>query len=301
MADAKVEDRNYCLDYIKGIACIFVVFMHCEFPEYLGVLVQCISRFCVPFFFMVSGYFCYRIRGGISYNKKIRHVAEIILGAVFFYLLVTPLYNSNYVLTYRRMLIWLLFNVPPYIAGQLWFLFALLYDYILFALFERLKLRKLAYLAIPVGMLAYILAAQGAYLIGHPLPSMFYRNFLIEGFPFFALGFWIHEHQEKIKVSNRTLLLVVIVSTLLCPLERLVMGRDFGINVVTFPQVIALFLFGVKNPGLGKGKPLSRLGAVYSMYVYIIHPAVWHLLDKLYAAVGLDATGLRSICGRFFA
>ena len=54
------KQYNYCLDFIKGIACIFVVFMHCEFPGILGTAVQAISRFCVPFFFMVSGYFCFR-------------------------------------------------------------------------------------------------------------------------------------------------------------------------------------------------------------------------------------------------
>lgn len=54
------KQYNYCLDFIKGIACIFVVFMHCEFPGVIGTAVQAISRFCVPFFFMVSGYFCFR-------------------------------------------------------------------------------------------------------------------------------------------------------------------------------------------------------------------------------------------------
>lgn len=39
---------------------MFVVFMHCEFPGILGTAVQAVSRFCVPFFFMVSGYFCFK-------------------------------------------------------------------------------------------------------------------------------------------------------------------------------------------------------------------------------------------------
>ena len=53
-----MKQYNYCLDFVKGLACIFVVLMHCEFPGVTGVAVQAISRFCVPFFFMVSGYFC---------------------------------------------------------------------------------------------------------------------------------------------------------------------------------------------------------------------------------------------------
>ena len=39
-----VKQYSYCLDWVKGIACIFVVFLHCVFPGILGVAVQAISR-----------------------------------------------------------------------------------------------------------------------------------------------------------------------------------------------------------------------------------------------------------------
>ena len=76
------KQYNYCLDFVKGLACIFVVFMHCEFPGLLGTAVQAISRFCVPLFFMVSGYFCFKpelvtnvYRGDLlNINKKVKHV-----------------------------------------------------------------------------------------------------------------------------------------------------------------------------------------------------------------------------------
>ena len=255
----------------------------------MGVLVQSVSRFCVPFFFMVSGYFCCHTGGATDYSKKIRHITCIVLSAVIFYLIITPLYKSGGLSISAGSLVnWVVFNVPPYVAGQLWFLFALLYDYILFALVEKFRLYKLAYLAIPVGIVVYILCAQGARYMGISVPNRFYRNFLIEGFPLFALGFWIHEHQDKVCLSNRVLILTAVISTLLCPVERLLMGRDFGVNIVSFPQVTALFLLGVKNPGFGAGKPLNKLGASYSLYVYIIHPAVWHLLDKLYAILKIE-------------
>jgi surface polysaccharide O-acyltransferase-like enzyme len=89
MANTGAGERNYCLDFVKGIACVFVVFMHCEFPGYLGTFVQCISRFCVPFFFMVSGYFCYRSTGCIvDYKKKLKHIGSITLGATIFYAII---------------------------------------------------------------------------------------------------------------------------------------------------------------------------------------------------------------------
>ena len=80
------KQYNYCLDFIKGIACILVVFMHCEFPGILGTAVQTISRFCVPLFFMVSGYFCFNVSESSKSWLKIRHVAKITLFASLFYL-----------------------------------------------------------------------------------------------------------------------------------------------------------------------------------------------------------------------
>ena len=44
------KQYNSCLGFLMGLACIFVVFMHCEFPGKIGVIVQAISRFSIPFF-----------------------------------------------------------------------------------------------------------------------------------------------------------------------------------------------------------------------------------------------------------
>ena len=57
---SKQKQYNYNLNFIKGIACIFVVFMHCDFPGIMGTAVQVVSRVGVPFFFMVSSYFCFK-------------------------------------------------------------------------------------------------------------------------------------------------------------------------------------------------------------------------------------------------
>ena len=276
------------MDAVKGLACIAIVFMHCAFPGRLGTLVQCLVRFGVPFFFMVSGYFCHSANGRVDYGRKIRHVATIVLWTVLFYALATPLWSpweGGFGLKDIRN--WVLFNKPFYIAGQMWFLFALLYDYALFALFDRKGLRWVPWMAVPVGIAVYIAMAQGAHLAGIKVPNMWYRNFLVEGFSLFSLGYLLRTNAGRLKFSNRVLWTVLAVSTLLCPLERFLMGRDFGVNIMTFPQVAALFLLCIKNPGWGQGSRLAGLGLKYSMLVYVLHPAVWHLLDRFYAAAGL--------------
>ena len=293
------KQYNYCLDFIKGIACIFVVLMHCEFPGRLGIVVQTISRFCVPIFFMVSGYFCFKEGAGkvdyqASFRKKTGHIFRITLYACLFYLLFVLVQqfiwgDQNLHISLAKVVKWLVFNDPFIVAGQYWFLFALLYVYIMYALINRVGAWKIIYPFAGVMLLAYYCLAQGAHLAGVHFPNMVYRNFLIEGFAFFTLGRWIHEHQDRLHCSNGILLAVIVLSTLLCIPERYVMGRDFGVNICTLPQVFALFLYAVNNPERHEGI-VQRIGKRYSMFVYIIHPMVWHSLDRAYSAIGISSS-----------
>lgn len=302
---------NYCLDFLKGIACMFVVFMHCEFPGITGIAVQAISRFCVPFFFMVSGYFCFRPlvqqsdiqnaaivnRGGYNsliIKKKVTYIAKITFYASLFYFAFVLLqqlffHNQNFTITWKALFNWVVFNVPKVVAGQYWFLFALLYAYIFYGLLEKLNLRKFSYILAAVMFVVYVIMAQGMHLAGIGIPNYIYRNWLVEAFPYFMLGHWIHENQVRINISNKTLITIIIVTTLLCWVERWIMGRDFGVNIVTIPQVFALFLYGVKNPTRHEGI-IQRLGRDCSMLVYILHPAIWHSLDDVYKTLRLSSS-----------
>lgn len=131
--------------------------------------------------------------------------------------------------------------------------------------------------------LMYIILAQGAHLAGIKVANMYYRNFLIEGLCFFLLGNWMHYMQNRIHVDNRILIAVIVFTTLLCPVERLLLRRDFGVNIVTFPQVAAIFLYGIQNPVKFKGSALCSFGTKYSMLIYVLHPAVWHTMEAIYS------------------
>lgn len=295
------KQYNYSLDFVKGIACIFVVLMHCEFPGLLGTAVQAISRFCVPLFFMVSGFFCYEpeivVTGGgnlLKINKKIKHVAKITINACIFYTIFTFLVwllgkDIDWSISKMGIISWVVFNAPAWagVAGQYWFLFALLYTYIFYYALSRTRLVKQAYWLAGLMFVVYVIMAQGMHLAGISVPNMIYRNWLVEGFAYFMLGHWIHHNQEKMRVDNRILIAIVIGCTLLCFVERYIMGRDFGVNIVTIPQVFCLFLYAVNNPTKHKGV-IQEIGKRYSMFVYIIHPAIWHSMEMVYGKVGLS-------------
>lgn len=145
-----LRSRNICFDMLKGLACIAVVFMHCEFPGTIGIAVQCVTRWSVPLFFAVSGYF-FRKNEPEECIRKAKHVLNIILWALSFYVIFTTIEHiligdlMNYIrseVTVVNILALLLFNGQVYVAGHLWFLFALLYVYLFYALMIKRGLTK---------------------------------------------------------------------------------------------------------------------------------------------------------------
>ena len=286
---------NHCLDFIKGIACICVVFMHCEFPGITGTAVQAISRFSVPFFFMVSGYFCYypdrETYDDSVYRRKITHIGRIVLWASLFYLFFAFVLKKSITVTRYDAVAFGVFNQPFIVVGQLWFLYALLYDYLVYGIIWRKNKIRWFYCLSVILFIAYICLAQGAHLCGIQVPNMYYRNWLIEGLPFFFAGHWIHANQEKIRIPDKFLLLIVLISTLLCLVERKLMGRDFGVNIMTLPQVFAMFVYAVKYPERHKGL-IQRIGKRFSMWVYILHPFVFRSLDKIFHHWSIDTLTL---------
>ena len=288
-----MKKYNSCLDFIKGFACFCVVFMHCEFPGVVGIVVQAISRFSVPFFFMVSGYFCFypgRYDSALI-RRKTTHITGIVLWVSLFYVLFAFVLKSAYVVTRYEMWAFGVFNQPVIIVGQLWFLFAFLYVYFAFAIIWKADKIKWFYLISAVLIVVYICMAQGTHLCGIKIQNMYYRNWLIEGVPFFFAGHWIHANQDKISLSDKMLILVILVSTLLCLVERKIMGRDFGVNIMTFPQVFALFIYAVKYPDRHRGI-IQKIGKRYSMWVYILHPFVFLSMDKIYHHWAVDTVVL---------
>ncbi len=280
--------HNYCIDFIKGIACFFVVFMHCEFPGRFGTVVQAVSRFCVPFFFMVSGYFSYS-EGEFKARKKIGHIVKLTLLASIFYLLVAISdhfgFGRRLSFSAKDVLDWLLFNKPFIISGHLWFLFALLYDYVLYAFVVRYHLHRTSYWLIPVLLATYIILAQGAHLYEVKIPNMYYRNFLIEGFPLFMLGNFLRRYEARVKIifNDKILCVVLVLSTVACLAERCLLGRDFGINVFTLPQLVSIFILAMRHETEFEKHPLRYIGAKLSMYVYIIHIFIWkNLVEHCY-------------------
>ena len=287
------KEYNSCLDFLKGIACILIVFSHCMFPGTLGIAVKAMRRFCVPFFFMVSGYFYMsdKTLNVKERKRKVWHICKITFWATLFYLVFgiiqTVLYPSSFEpFSWKDILIFLGCNKTFFITGEMWFLYALLYVYLVLVFVNPEWYRRNSGKIAVVCLTLYVFLAQGLYVVGYSLQNIVYKNWLIEGLGFFSLGFVLHQHQEKLKISNQVLWVIIILSTILSLVERYYLGRNFGVNISSIPQVLALMIYAINNPLRHEGW-IQRLGRDCSLMIYILHPAIGQSMDHIYQLIGI--------------
>ena len=160
--------RNKSLDAVKAIAACLVVCIHVSFPGQAGQLVKVLARCAVPFFFMVSGYFCYYQNCNASKRilSKILHIMKLFAVSVVFYFIwecFMKAWNGERVWTWIKGLVstehlkeFFVYNSTSPVRAHLWFLPALIYCYLLALLIEKWRMRKAAYCMAPV-LLAILL------------------------------------------------------------------------------------------------------------------------------------------------
>ena len=196
--------RNTSLDILKGVAALFVIWIHEQFPGVTGQLVNRTGAFAVPVFFMVSGFFGQNASRR-KLEKSIRHILTLIGIAYGLNLLRILVFDGGTAMvdalidafSPRTLILWILLNITP-ISGVAWFLFALLYCYILHWLFHRWITNRRVFLLIPV-------CIAGGLAVRLLMPSIGTNDAWFCGIPCYLIGSWYRvnqEHLAKIPVSQ---------------------------------------------------------------------------------------------------
>lgn len=317
MSEQKIRNPRY--DALKGIACIAVLFMHCEFPGIFGTIVQCITRWSVPLFFTISGVFFKRDTVSECFRKA-RHILDLILIGTLFYLFfaiteqlciggVSQLVSyAKQELTFINIAAWAVLNRPVFIRSHLWFLFALLYVYIAYAIMIKLGLTKYSKPLAVVLLSCHFILGYGSYLAGHPLSGCLFRNFLFEGLPFFLIGKTFKGFSGMKNDNSRKLggVLLIVCGIPLSIIERFLIGQDFSVHIAS---LIVIFgeLMWAQTPSEGDRlcDGLAYIGKNCSLYVYIFHVAIYRSLDHLYRYLNIDSNAaiqwLRPIIALIFS
>ena len=281
--------RNTAIDRVKFISSIMIIFIHIQFPDEFGQIMNAIARVGVPIFFMVSGYFAY----GNSREKLKTKAIKILYLFVFAYISfivvkMALLSNGAEIISYlcgiinfESLLNIIVFNSVSG-AYYAWFLIALLYCYLMCIIFNN-NINKFAYVLIPIVLAIHILFGEWSLLSGGSAVSrMYIRNFWLMGMPFFLIGHMLKAYEKNIvkNISNGLLIFSLVLGLASSVFER-TKTQNLELFVGTIIASVAIFLLCIKN---GKKKQPSRFDYFMSevtLPIYIIHPLIVEIIKFL--------------------
>lgn len=295
-----MKQENSCLNFIKGLACIGVVFMHSTFPYPYGQVISFLFKFAMPIFFFTSGYYAYyedrdRVMG--SSKRKAKRILKITVCAELLYFIIGLLTAvlsgdaTSYVQNIQlNRFVYAIFMSSPLFNGTLWFLYALFGSYILLLLWSRTKLQKTGLVFILVVLIGHIVIRTILKIIEVPwYDAGYFRNAYIYGFPMLLLGFYIKKYENKLlKIPDKWCLFGIGGGTICMFGEYFCSRKVLDFYIGTMLVAICLFILSLKHAKNPVIPFIEYVGKKLSLYVYIVHIFVIDRVSQFKVAVGLE-------------
>lgn len=293
--------KNSTLELLKLFASYMVVFIHVSFYGNVGIAVNALARFAVPFFFLVSGFYSYQIPCE-KIKKRIGTILTLLVVATVCYStfeivtllywnmdgLVALLHRYTEVSTFINLLI---FNMPvssDLSSGHLWYLLAILYVYVIFYFLTKFRVQEKTVFSISFFLLfLHILLGEGLSLFGIVLPIQFVRNFALMGIPFFALGLLAKKYEDKFQAIPSY---VIFISALVGIFESIFSRYYVGENELYIGSLFLLFAAICTFTKYADVQHPSFLTALEgcSTYIYIFHIILSSVIYMIYSVLGID-------------
>ena len=293
-----LKKTNYFTNYLKGLACLGIVLVHCRFPSVPGAVITAFARSGIPFFFMLSGYYTFytdREKTLAVSGRRVKKTFQLLVTAMLFYIawrflpkllsggiqeaflwVKTALFQQQIILEF------LLLNVTDSVNGVLWYIPAALYVYMMFGILVKSGSKWNAlYIAALILLAVNLVLCEIGSLAGLGIHLKWYRNFLLTGFPLFMLGHYLHKKEKEIQMLKRnTPILIAALGGAMILLEcRLVGNALLYTGNVVF--IIGLYLYAIQNSLIKKGTLMEQVGSKLYLYIYISQVAVIETMDKL--------------------
>lgn len=326
-------ERYVMFDLLKCIACFAVICLHAmpfanitmfnaPIGKNLSFFIDTMSRFAVPFFFMVSGFMFVRkiTQANSAYAYFQKYVWKISLlyfgwsafyffysyGSIvfasflqggFFFPEIIPVYDAKSILK----TVYQVFYSGGYVKYfHLWYLIALLWSVVLLYYFFQ---KKSISLLLGLSLLLHLIGLFGDSYQGiYKLPFRT-RTALFFGLFYCALGGWLAYHEAKAKeiiakwgvsfLKGAIVFFAILQLTERAVLIELFQGTlNDNFFIMTMPLVLSLFLYalGTKNIRINEMRLKNLADKVIG--IYIIHPIVMEFLAFLGKKIGFDANGM---------
>lgn len=285
---------NYSIDALRGLACILVVFIHSPIPGRIGEVINTVTLIAVPFFFMVSGYFCYYDKSDKlvkKFKSKISHILKITMISCIIYFILSLLKTRNLnsiiqsIFKLDVLLKFIFFNDTSFIGFHLWYLFALIYGLVVFYVVHRLKLFKLFAI---ISILLIFIRIIGCEFIttfaDTKIVEIYKKIFIYTGLPFMSMGYFIHKYENilKNKINIKLNIYMLIFISFAINTVVYIITKGSFVTIWSNILVISLFIAAILNRN-NTPSVLSKFGKKYSLFIYIMHLAFKDVMDKIHS------------------
>jgi surface polysaccharide O-acyltransferase-like enzyme len=249
------------------------------------VALRLLSRWAIPFFFIVSGYFLAR-----KYSKtETLNVLPTVERLIWVFMLWIALYAPFMVYNHDLTTLFKLIAAPAFIFfglfTHLWFLPSLLFGYLFVSFCQHYNVKPLLPIMsiVCVGM-ALISGAYKIFDVGFPLDYETARTWL--SIPFLYIGFLLNARRPSWQFS----VCLILCGAGLQFFEAKYLYAQFKLSayehqflVGTIPFAIGMAALALNDIKILQHPILGKWGNAYALGVYLIHPAAIFLCAPVIA------------------
>lgn len=290
--DVEMIEFN-CTGYLRLILMLFICFWAFGCPEPTGI-VNSLSGFAVPAFFVLSGYYVLDNKREVRLEKTLRKIKRTAICFAFvflFYLAINValvfLIHMPVEITKRSIFEFVVLNLWPFqIGSNIWFLQSMLYAYLIIFIADKLKLLKFYKIFLIVLILIMLLTGELAGVIrfnnifGYSYIS---GNWLTRALPYILIGKFMREMKKTLmKVPFWKYLIAFMVGGGLVLLEILILSSMGAMRYVG--HMFGYGIMAVAVCGLAISIPIERPNriihfdsAISGLIYVLMNPAYYGL------------------------
>ena len=305
------------IDILKLVLSFLVICIHARFQGNLGLYCLVLSRFAVPAFFIITGFFFEARYPRLNPGKTAHRYIHLIIISIVLHFVWAVYYHCLYLKEYsfsslcmsilggtqwgESLFAFLAYHElsPLLSVGHLWYLNASLYAWlIMYACRRTWGNRGRAFLCFLTPFLllyAVIHSNYSVILLERYIYIPHIRNYLFCGLPYMCIGSWLYTKRDTLSAcfSLRFLLACIIMFSLATCIEEMALQTvrqyvNYDYYLHTPLLAVSVFLFFLKlEPYVPKSKLLTCLayfGKHYSSSIYLYHCLVIliskHLLSR---------------------
>jgi len=294
-AAGAVPSRNQSVDAFRLLAALSVIILHVEYPNLPSAIpigLRLMSRWAIPFFFIISGYFLAN-PGVTSKRLNVQSAVErliwVFLVWSFIYAWVV-IYQYDLAMSIKRI-------VSPYFIYfgnfvHLWFIPSLIFGYLMIAFCLNFNLRGLLIVLSILAIVSALLAGPYS-IVDLKLPPDMTTASVWLSIPFLYIGSVLRRRGPP---PWWVAVLLIVFGAALQIFEARFLYDKFGSSPYEHEFLIGTLPFGIGMAALAlndlkflQQSVLSRWGREYSLAIYLVHPLIaitlFAFIGRIWAAV----------------